>query len=94
MGSARLLPSSCACFALLSILVFPMERPPHANPTGNRRPVRDEQVKIPLITTNRINMPHTAERVLAEGHADMISMARCAEHGCFAAYNSCASLRP
>ncbi|CAN0106684.1 unnamed protein product [Ascophyllum nodosum] len=34
------------------------------------------EVKVPLITTNRINMPHTAERVLAEGHADMISMAR------------------
>lgn len=29
-----------------------------------------------MITTNRINMPDTAERVLAEGHADMISMAR------------------
>ncbi len=35
-----------------------------------------EEVKIPLITSNRINMPETAEKVLAEGHADMISMAR------------------
>lgn len=34
------------------------------------------QVDIPLITTNRINMPDTAEKVLAEGHADMVSMAR------------------
>jgi 2,4-dienoyl-CoA reductase (NADPH2) len=33
-------------------------------------------VKLPLITTNRINMPDVAERVLAEGHADMVSMAR------------------
>ncbi|MDQ7728459.1 NADPH-dependent 2,4-dienoyl-CoA reductase [Halomonas sp. SpR8] len=33
-------------------------------------------LSIPLITTNRINMPEVAERVLAEGHADMISMAR------------------
>ncbi|WNL40054.1 NADPH-dependent 2,4-dienoyl-CoA reductase [Halomonas sp. PAMB 3232] len=33
-------------------------------------------VSIPLITTNRINMPEVAERVLAEGHADMVSMAR------------------
>ncbi|MCS2609511.1 NADPH-dependent 2,4-dienoyl-CoA reductase [Halomonas dongshanensis] len=33
-------------------------------------------LSIPLITTNRINMPETAERVLAEGHADMVSMAR------------------
>lgn len=29
-----------------------------------------------MITTNRINMPDTAEKVLADGHADMISMAR------------------
>lgn len=34
------------------------------------------EVSIPLVTTNRINMPETAERVLAEGDADMISMAR------------------
>jgi 2,4-dienoyl-CoA reductase (NADPH2) len=35
-----------------------------------------EELSIPLITSNRINMPETAEKVLAEGHADMISMAR------------------
>ncbi|KAA0012224.1 NADPH-dependent 2,4-dienoyl-CoA reductase [Billgrantia pellis] len=34
------------------------------------------ELTIPLITTNRINMPDVAERVLAEGHADMVSMAR------------------
>ncbi|MFK7159811.1 NADPH-dependent 2,4-dienoyl-CoA reductase [Marinospirillum sp. MEB164] len=34
------------------------------------------ELSIPLITTNRINMPETAEAVLADGHADMISMAR------------------
>jgi 2,4-dienoyl-CoA reductase (NADPH2) len=34
------------------------------------------EVGIPLITSNRINMPDVAERVLAEGHADMVSMAR------------------
>ncbi|MEN1728846.1 MAG: NADPH-dependent 2,4-dienoyl-CoA reductase, partial [Pseudomonadota bacterium] len=33
-------------------------------------------VSIPLVTTNRINMPHTAEDVLERGDADMISMAR------------------
>ncbi len=33
-------------------------------------------VNIPLVTTNRINMPDVAERVLAENHADMVSMAR------------------
>jgi 2,4-dienoyl-CoA reductase (NADPH2) len=34
------------------------------------------KVGIPLITTNRINMPDVAEKVLAEGCADMVSMAR------------------
>ena len=33
-------------------------------------------VALPLITTNRINMPDVAEAVLAAGHADMVSMAR------------------
>lgn len=35
-----------------------------------------EELSIPLITSNRINMPETAEQVLAEGHADLVSMAR------------------
>jgi 2,4-dienoyl-CoA reductase (NADPH2) len=34
------------------------------------------KVNIPLVTTNRINTPQVAERVLAEGQADMVSMAR------------------
>ena len=34
------------------------------------------EVSIPLITTNRINTPEVAEKILAEGHADMVSMAR------------------
>jgi len=34
------------------------------------------EVKLPLITTNRINMPDVAERILANGDADMVSMAR------------------
>ena len=34
------------------------------------------EVKLPLITANRINMPEVAERILAEGQADMVSMAR------------------
>ncbi|KPX01535.1 2,4-dienoyl-CoA reductase FadH [Pseudomonas savastanoi] len=33
-------------------------------------------VKVPLITTNRINTPEVAERILREGDADMVSMAR------------------
>ncbi len=34
------------------------------------------EVSIPLITTNRINMPDVAERILVAGEADMVSMAR------------------
>lgn len=34
------------------------------------------QVSIPVITSNRINMPDVAESVLADGCADMVSMAR------------------
>ena len=34
------------------------------------------QVGIPVITSNRINRPEVAEAVLAEGCADMVSMAR------------------
>jgi 2,4-dienoyl-CoA reductase (NADPH2) len=34
------------------------------------------EVRIPLIATNRINMPDVAERILASGEADMVSMAR------------------
>ena len=34
------------------------------------------EVSIPLCTTNRINAPDVAEKVLADGHADMVSMAR------------------
>ncbi|MEO9802462.1 MAG: NADPH-dependent 2,4-dienoyl-CoA reductase [Reichenbachiella sp.] len=34
------------------------------------------EVNIPLITTNRINKPEVAEQILADGHADMVSMAR------------------
>ncbi len=34
------------------------------------------EVAIPLVATNRINMPDVAERILADGEADMVSMAR------------------
>src|SRR5690606_31141679 len=34
------------------------------------------EATIPLITTNRTNTPEVAEQVLAEGDADMVSMAR------------------
>ncbi|ARP73547.1 NADPH-dependent 2,4-dienoyl-CoA reductase [Streptomyces pluripotens] len=34
------------------------------------------EVSVPLVTTNRINTPELAEQLLAEGYADMVSMAR------------------
>jgi 2,4-dienoyl-CoA reductase (NADPH2) len=34
------------------------------------------EVTIPLVTSNRINLPDTAEQILADGCADMVSMAR------------------
>jgi 2,4-dienoyl-CoA reductase (NADPH2) len=33
-------------------------------------------VRVPLVATNRINMPQVAEAILAAGQADMVSMAR------------------
>ena len=41
---------------------------------GNQK--NDGEVNIPLITTNRINTPEKAEKILADGHADMVSLAR------------------
>ena len=35
-----------------------------------------ENVNVPMITSNRINMPHVAEEVLQRGDADLVSMAR------------------
>ncbi len=40
--------------------------------TGKLRP----EVTIPVIASNRINMPETAEKILARGDADMVSLAR------------------
>jgi 2,4-dienoyl-CoA reductase (NADPH2) len=48
---------------------------PHAVFTWVTKRLKGE-VKIPLITTNRINTPEIAEDVLATGCADMVSMAR------------------
>jgi 2,4-dienoyl-CoA reductase (NADPH2) len=41
-----------------------------------RKELRGAGLNIPLITSNRINMPEVAEALLAEGCADMVSMAR------------------
>ena len=41
-----------------------------------RAELRAAGITVPLITSNRINMPEVAEQVLADGSADMVSMAR------------------
>jgi len=41
-----------------------------------RTELRAAGLAIPVITGNRVNMPEVAEQVLADGNADMISMAR------------------
>jgi 2,4-dienoyl-CoA reductase (NADPH2) len=41
-----------------------------------RTELRAAGVMIPVITSNRLNMPEIAEQVLADGCADMVSMAR------------------
>jgi len=43
-----------------------------ASVTGKLKP----EVSIPLVATNRINTIQTAEQVLSDGDADMVSMAR------------------
>ena len=48
---------------------------PRAAFTWVTRRLRDV-VKVPLVTSNRINDPAVAEEVLARGDADMVSMAR------------------
>jgi len=48
---------------------------PRAGFTWATRKLRGE-VGIPVVATNRINTPEVAEKVLADGDADMVSMAR------------------
>ncbi|MGH8053270.1 MAG: FAD-dependent oxidoreductase [Stenotrophomonas sp.] len=48
---------------------------PRAAFTGVTAKLRPH-VNVPVIAVNRINMPNVAERVLADGHADMVSLAR------------------
>jgi 2,4-dienoyl-CoA reductase (NADPH2) len=40
--------------------------------TGKLRP----EVSVPVVASNRINTPEVAERILADGEADLVSMAR------------------
>lgn len=41
-----------------------------------RETLRAEGITVPLVTSNRINMPEVGEQILADGCADMVSLAR------------------
>ncbi len=41
-----------------------------------RDTLRAEGISVPLVTSNRINMPEVGEQILADGCADMVSLAR------------------
>ncbi|MDH5352764.1 MAG: NADPH-dependent 2,4-dienoyl-CoA reductase, partial [Betaproteobacteria bacterium] len=48
---------------------------PRAGFAWAARPLKDA-VRIPVVASNRINAPETAEAILARGDADMVSLAR------------------
>ncbi|HZF97053.1 MAG TPA: NADPH-dependent 2,4-dienoyl-CoA reductase, partial [Pseudoxanthomonas sp.] len=58
--------------ARIPTIVTSVPRAAFVDVTAKLRP----HVSIPVIATNRINMPDVAERILAEGKADMVSLAR------------------
>ncbi|MDD9347465.1 NADPH-dependent 2,4-dienoyl-CoA reductase [Mumia sp.] len=58
--------------ARVPTIVTSVPRAAFAWVTGKLRP----EVGIPVIASNRINTPEIAEKILADGQADMVSMAR------------------
>jgi 2,4-dienoyl-CoA reductase (NADPH2) len=58
--------------ARIPTIATSVPRAAFAGVTAKLRP----HVRLPLVATNRINMPEVAERVLASGGADLVSMAR------------------
>jgi 2,4-dienoyl-CoA reductase (NADPH2) len=58
--------------AFVPTIATMVPRAAFAGVTGRLR----KELSIPLITSNRINMPDVAEAVLAAGDADLVSMAR------------------
>jgi 2,4-dienoyl-CoA reductase (NADPH2) len=58
--------------ARVPTIVTSVPRAAFASVAGRLR----KEVKIPVVASNRINMPHEAEELLGRGDADMVSMAR------------------
>ncbi len=58
--------------ARVPTIVTSVPRAAFASVAGRLR----KEVTIPVVASNRINMPHEAEQILSRGDADMVSMAR------------------
>ncbi len=58
--------------ARIPTIATSVPRAAFAGVTAKLRP----HVNVPVVAVNRINMPEVAERILAEGQADMVSLAR------------------
>jgi 2,4-dienoyl-CoA reductase (NADPH2) len=58
--------------ARIPTIVTSVPRAAFAEVAGRLR----KEVSIPVVASNRINMPHDAENLLARGDADLVSMAR------------------
>lgn len=58
--------------ARIPTIVTSVPRAAFADATAKLKP----HVRVPLVATNRINMPEVAEGILAAGKADMVSLAR------------------
>ena len=58
--------------ARVPTIVTSVPRAAFVDVTAKLRP----HVSVPVVATNRINMPDVAERILADGKADMVSLAR------------------
>ena len=58
--------------ALVPTIATMVPRAAFTQVTGRLR----KELCVPMITSNRINMPHVAEEVLARGDGDIVSMAR------------------
>ena len=71
-GASIISTHFCWHEAFVPTIATMVPRAAFAGVTGRLR----KELGIPLITSNRINMPHVAEEVLARGDADLVSMAR------------------
>ena len=71
-GASTISTHFCWHEAPVPTIATMVPRAAFASVTGRLRQV----VSVPVITSNRINMPQVAEDVLAQGHADLVSMAR------------------